>query len=159
MNTNKLFKKITAVATGATMLGATVMGALAADLSDYPDMFVDGGTFNGYIVIGDSAKSADTAAAIDITNSMFMTSSGSATMTVVEGDSWLAETSSNFLELNESIDSIESYLTEGELDALADGELANSKGTADYEQYLYLNSSDMFDEDSARQAKYSLRKR
>lgn len=149
MNTNKLFKKITAVATGATMLGATVMGALAADLSDYPDMFVDGGTFNGYIVIGDSAKSADTAAAIDITNSMFMTSSGSATMTVVEGDSWLAETSSNFLELNESIDNIESYLTESELDALADGELANSKGTADYEQYLYLNNSDMFAEDSA----------
>ncbi len=140
MNTNKLFKKITAVATGATMLGATMMGALAADLNEYPDMFVDGGTFNGYIVIGDNAKSADTAAAIDITNSMFLSGSDSeSTVTVIEGDSWLAETSSNFLEVGESLDDIESYLSDSELDALADGEVANSKGTAEFEQYLYLN--------------------
>ena len=43
MNTNKLFKKITAVATGATMLGATMMGALAADLNEYPDIVSAGG--------------------------------------------------------------------------------------------------------------------
>jgi len=159
MNTNKLFKKITAVATGATMLGATVMGALAADLSDYPDMFVDGGTFNGYIVIGDSAKSADTAAAIDITNSMFLSgSSGESTVTVIEGDSWLAETSSNFLEIGEALDDIESYLSESELDALSDEAIENSKGTADYEQFLYLNpdaDSDVtFEEDDDDQVGY-----
>jgi len=160
MNTNKLFKKITAVATGATMLGATVMGALAADLSDYPDMFVDGGTFNGYIVIGDNAKSADTAAAIDITNSMFLSAgAGSSTVTVIEGDSWLAETSSNFLEIGEALDDIESYLSESELDALADGVVENSKGSADYEQFLYLNpdaSSDVtFEEDDKDDVGYA----
>ena len=59
MNTKKVIKRLAAVATGAAMLGATVMGAFAADLSDYPDMFVSDGTFDGYFVVGEAASSVD----------------------------------------------------------------------------------------------------
>lgn len=137
MNTKKLFKKLTAVATGATMMGATMAGALAADLNDYPDMFVSEGTFDGLIVLGENAATVDNLAAIDISNSMEYMMAGETSTTTVEGDSWLAATSSDFLELStESINDIESELDDEQLAALADGEVKNSKGTADYEQTL-----------------------
>ena len=56
-----------ALGIGASMLGATVLGAMAADLSDYPSpLFINGGEFQGSIVLGDNAIAADTLGAIDI---------------------------------------------------------------------------------------------
>jgi len=142
MNTKKLFKKLTAVATGATMMGATMAGALAADLNDYPDMFVSEGTFDGLIVLGENAATVDNLAAIDISNSMEYMMAGETSTTTVEGDSWLAATSSNFLEIGENISDIESELDSEHLSALADGEIKNSKGTADYEQTLTIEAGE-----------------
>lgn len=141
MNTKKSFKRLIAVAAGATMLGATVMGAMAADLSNYPDAFVSDGTFNGYIVVGEAAASVDNLASLDIATSMWYTAPGESETVTLEGDSWLAETSSNFLELGENVTNIETYLDDTHLDALADGEVSNSKGTAEYEQFLYFDQS------------------
>jgi hypothetical protein len=141
MNTKKSFKKLIAVATGATMLGATLMGAMAADLSDYPDAFVSDGTFNGYIVVGEAAASVDNLASLDIATSMWYTAAGESETVTLEGDSWLATTSSNFLELGENITNIETYLDDTHLDALADGTISNAKGTAEYEQFLYFDES------------------
>jgi len=141
MNTKQVFKRITAVAAGATMLGATMMGALAADLSDYPDAMVADGVFDGFFVIGENAMNIDSAAALEMIGNMWYTSTGEDSTVTVEGDAWLAETTSNFLEIGEDIDAIEGYMDDSMLGALADGEISNSKGVADYEQFLYFDES------------------
>ena len=144
MNTKNVVKRLAAVATGAAMLGATVMGAFAADLNNYPDMFVADGTFDGYFVVGEAAASVDNLAMTDIATNMWYMAAGegATTTTTVEGDAWLAATSSNFLELGENVTSIESYADDASLGALADGEISNSKGTAEYEQFLYFDQND-----------------
>ncbi|MBT4605160.1 hypothetical protein HOC01_05965 [archaeon] len=141
MNTKKVIKRLSAVGAGAIMLGATVMGAFAVDLSDYPDMFVSDGTFDGYFVVGEAASSTDNLAMTDIATNMYYVGGDASTTTTVEGDAWLAATSSNFLELAESVKSVESYLDDTMLSALADVSLSNSKGTADYEQFLYFDEN------------------
>jgi len=72
MNIKKTIKKVSALVTGAAMLGATVMGALAYDLGDYPHPFVNSdGAFSGYIVVGSKGTNAaglaqDMVGAVDI---------------------------------------------------------------------------------------------
>ena len=63
MNIKKTVKKITAVLTGATMLGATVMGAMAADLGNYPAPLIENGAWNGKVVVGAVAAAEDIAGA------------------------------------------------------------------------------------------------
>lgn len=63
-------KKIAAIGLGTAMLGATVFSAVAADLKDYPSPFVNNGVFNGEVVVGADAKTADVVGAIDIAASL-----------------------------------------------------------------------------------------
>ncbi|MFP4196004.1 MAG: S-layer protein, partial [Candidatus Woesearchaeota archaeon] len=72
MNVKKNVKKVFAMATGVALMGATMAGALAYDLSDYPQPFVDKdeGTFDGAIVVGEDAATADVVGAIDIAASL-----------------------------------------------------------------------------------------
>ena len=50
MRLRKAIKRIVALGTGVTMVGATILGAMAAaDLSSYPAPFVEDGAFNGLI--------------------------------------------------------------------------------------------------------------
>lgn len=74
MNVKQTVKKMSAVVTGAAMLGATVMGAMAMDLSDYPAPFVADGAFQGKIVIGSGGTGAgiasDMLGALDIAASV-----------------------------------------------------------------------------------------
>ncbi|MBD3355283.1 hypothetical protein GF361_04835, partial [Candidatus Woesearchaeota archaeon] len=85
----KTIKKIVALATGATMLGATMMGAMAADLADYPAPFVEGCSFSGALVIGEDAATSDVAGAVDIASSLAVsgttTTTGTGTEVTVEG--------------------------------------------------------------------------
>lgn len=63
MNVRKVVKKITALGVGATMLGATIFGAAAADLSNFPKpLFVNAntGVVDSLFVLGENAKSTDT---------------------------------------------------------------------------------------------------
>ena len=62
------FRKIVALGTGLTMLGATVFGATAAaNLSDYPSpLFIQDGKFMGNIIVGKSASTEDVLGAIEI---------------------------------------------------------------------------------------------
>jgi len=141
MKIRTMGKRILAVSTGIFMLGATAMGAMAADLSNYPDMFVQDGAFDGYFVVGETASSLDNVALTDIATGMkYMAADGAASVSV-EGDAWRAETSGNFLELGENISAVENYLNDEHLSALADGVISNAKGTANYEQFLYFNTS------------------
>src|SRR3989338_2419331 len=101
MKIKRMVKRLAAVASGATMLGATAMGALAAtDLSSYPNQFVTDGTFNGFLVVGENAAAVDNLAMTDIAASMkYSAPSGSSTVTVA-GDAWLAGTSSKKYEMS-----------------------------------------------------------
>lgn len=59
-------KKIVALTAGAAMVGATIFGAVAADLSQYPAPFITDGTFDGAIVVGELAKSTDVIGSIEL---------------------------------------------------------------------------------------------
>src|SRR3989338_3051669 len=103
MKIKRMVKRLAAVASGATMLGATAMGALAAaDLSNYPSMFVTDGTFNGFFVVGEKAAAVDNLAMTDIASSMKVAKSTGTTTTTVEGDAWKVGTSSKKFELSNS---------------------------------------------------------
>ncbi len=66
MRVNKTIKKIASVGVAVGMVGATLMGAaMAADLSEYPYMFIEDGNFNGLLVVGADARAEDI---IGITN-------------------------------------------------------------------------------------------
>lgn len=150
MKVRKAIKKIAALGTGATMLGATIFGAAAADLSDYPDpLFIEDGMFDGEIVVGDAAAAVDIIGAVDIaTNLQFeakesvpITVSGVSATTVVEGDAYKISKSSNPLNLREQVDAPIQTVTSDELNALADGTVRNQKGTFTYNQYIDLAAS------------------
>ncbi len=79
------------------MLGATVMGAMAADLAEYPAPFVTGCDFSGAIVVGDDAASSDTIGAVDITSRLAIsgttTESSGTTDVSVTGEAFQIEKS------------------------------------------------------------------
>lgn len=138
-------KRLFAFSTGVLMLGATATGALAADLNDYPNMFVEDGKFNGYFVVGESANTVDNLAMTDIATQMWYEMPSESSTVSVDGDAWMVGTSADWLEINESIgpsgtEGIVDYIDSSELGALADGEFSNSKGTFAYEQKLYFDT-------------------
>ncbi len=149
----KTVKKIAALGTGATMVGASILGASAVDLSEYPAPFVEDGKFNALIVVGDEAASSDVIGSVDVATSLQFASrvrktvSGSgATSVSVEGDAWRVGTSTKEYELSENgggtetIRSIQSFIDEEELGALSDQTFENDEGSFDYEQFLHWDN-------------------
>ncbi len=168
---SKTIKRIVALGTGATMLGATMMGAVAAaDLKDYPGMFInkDTGAFNALIVVGDGVASSDVIGAVEVaTNLQYQArvkktvSTGGGSTVSVSGDAKKVEESTNKLEFNENMTSIRTSVIAGDLNALSDGSINNEYGTFDYKQVLNLpkgrvifvkdtsNSAELHDDDVA----------
>lgn len=146
MKARNIIKRLSAVATAGAMLGATAMGALAADLGSYPSMFVSDGTFNGYFVVGEAAASVDNLAMTDIAAGMRVRSGGA--VTTVEGDAWMVGSGVKKLEMSntnstaegEQIYDIEQFISDDELSALADGTYATSGSSSTYNQYLYFDT-------------------
>src|SRR3989344_522205 len=64
----KTMKRIAAIGTGVAMVGATLTGAMAVDLADYPQPFVVDGAYDdsNAFVVGDEADAADTLGVLDI---------------------------------------------------------------------------------------------
>lgn len=148
----KTIKKITALGMGATLVGATLLGAGATSLDKYPGMFIKDGQFNALLVIGENAKSIDT---IGMTNIAMGLQAETITkeevcQTVGEGKEGLTvddgikiETSSqklyNWLSLNE----IKPVLDSSDLPGiLADGNFRDRAGPTsndeDYTQKIEL---------------------
>jgi len=145
MRVGKAIKRIVALGTGLGMLGATVLGAMAADLSEYPSPFIKDGKFNGIIVVGADAATSDVIGSVDIATSLQYAAKTTTTVNVgtteevqLTGDSFKVETDSKKLELGEALNSIKQTIGEDELNALADGVFKNSKGSYTYEQNLKL---------------------
>ena len=151
MEIKKVTKRLFAIGTGALMLGATAMGALAAvDLKDYPAMFVKNGTFNGYLVVGEKAAAVDNLAMTDIAAGMKYLKAAETTTTTVEGDAWKVGTSVKKLEMansnasasaitGENLYDIETFIGKENLKALADGTFNTGEGQYGYRQYLYFD--------------------
>ena len=165
MKIKRMVKRLFAVGSGATMLAATAMGAMAADLSNYPDQFVTNGTFNGFFVVGENAASVDNLAMTDIAASMKTTKTGTGTMTTtVEGDAWLVRSGEKKLEIannnasqsaigTETFRDITNFIGEDELAALTDGKWATNEQDYGYQQFLFFDD-DMADGSVSRNVKY-----
>ena len=72
MEVKKAIKRVIALGAGATLVGTTIMGAMAASLADYPSPFVMDGKFDGMIVVGDQAKAEDALPHIDFSPDMLL---------------------------------------------------------------------------------------
>ena len=148
MKLSKTIKRIAAVGAGATMLGATVLGAMAAYLSEYPKpMFIKDGKFDGLIVIGADADTQDMLGAMDIISSLQAVAVGasgttSATVETV-GDVYQFARASNKLNIGESMNDIRSTIDKAQLPiVLADGSLTTAKGSKyEYEQEIKIPST------------------
>ena len=150
MRIKKAVKKIVALTTGVIMLGATVLGATATDLSQYPNpLFIKDGNFNGLIVIGADASTSDMLGAMDIISALQATTMSGTLQVGTEasvntiGDVYKVEKSSNALNIGESLRSIKKTLTDEELPIiLKDGEVKLKNGKKyHYEQEIELGES------------------
>jgi len=144
----RAIKKIVALATGATMLGATIMGAMAADLANYPAPFVTGCDFDGAIVVGDDAASSDVVGAVDISTTLAVsgttTETSTGTATSATGESVKIDASANNVNIGEKLTMVKTVnIDDDDLPTiLADGTFTNDEGEDfAYEQTLKFNKS------------------
>lgn len=143
-----LIKKISALGAGVSMVGATILGAMAADLSQYPAPFVSNGLFDALIVVGDDANVEDVVGSITIGTSLQFamrqaasTSSG-ASVTISEGKK-IEKTGDKLNYGDEFEDILGAPLDEEDLPViLANENYQDSEGETDnkedYEQRLYF---------------------
>lgn len=150
MNVKKAVKRIAALAAGATMVAATIAGATAMDLSNYPAPFIQNGVFNGKIVIGKTAKVSDVLGAIDIAASLQAAaktpvSTGGSTQTVTVDGGVEIKQGSTDLNLGDTLNSLHNSGRYSEDDfptLLKSGTLEDNDGTDyDYDQYLYVGNA------------------
>lgn len=148
----KTIKRIVALGMGLTMVGATLFGASAAyTLSEWPSPFVKDGTpaSNLAIVVGDNAAASDVAGAVDVGVALQAAAvvktpvPGAARSGVtVEGDAVAVGSTSDLLEINETIGNVRETLTEVDLDMLKGGQIVTDEGSTEYNQYLrFLSTS------------------
>ena len=158
MEFKKVIKRISALGIGASMVGATIFGAMAADLADYPSQYIQDGKFAGVLVVGDRAAAEDVIGISDIAVSLQFAAtkpvsvSGEATISA-EGEAWLVQKgSTNVLEMTENPSTLNtegiatitgsSYIDDAELPGiLASESISNSKGNSPYDQRLYFEDS------------------
>lgn len=151
MDMKKTVKKIAALVAGTTMIGATIMGATALDLSNYPAPFVNNGVFSGKIVVGAKAATSDVVGAIDLaaslqadaTSSSEVDVPGAAGEATVTGDSAEFRTGSDVVALEEAIGTVKQTFTANDLAALKSGVMDTGTSSTPVKQYLKFDNSTM----------------
>ncbi len=139
-------KRIMALGTGATMVGATIVGAMgAADLAQYPAPFVSNGMFNAYIVLGENGQTTDVLGAVEIATSLQVASrtsrtvSGSSGSNVQISQGSKLESGSQPLRLGLNFTGLgRTTLTKSDLDVLKDTAFQDQQGTA-YTAQMKIN--------------------
>jgi len=152
MNIAKTVKKIAALVAGTTMLGATIMGATALDLSNYPAPFVTNGVWDGKIIVGAKAATSDVVGAIDLAAALQADASttsevnvpGAAGTASVIGDSAEFKAGTDILALNEVLSGVKETFGANDLDALKSGVLDTGAGTTPVKQYLKFDENDAY---------------
>ncbi len=135
MEIRKVLKKATAVAASASFIGATMLGAVAQDLANYPAPFVKDGVFDAFIVVGADAQPSDVVGAVDVGASLQFalkkttTAGTSTTATISEGIK--IEKSGSKFNFGQSINALQTTpLGEDDLpEILADVKYVDSKGS------------------------------
>lgn len=138
MNVKKSAKKVFAVAAGLALVGTTVMGALAYDLSDYPAPFVEDGMAKGVIVVGENAATSDVLGAIDIAASL---QDASVTATTVAGSAAVSvEGGKDFddLYLYNETHTYDTKLDDVDLEGFVDSTFDYDDSDVDYEDYVVM---------------------
>lgn len=144
MKVRNIVRKAAVIGSSGAMFGATMMGALAYDLADYPDQFIADGVFDGKIVVGEAAAAEDIIGAIDIAASLQAASTvevetpGSGNEVELEGDAFKLSSSNDALELREPVGEVVTVVTERDLAGLKSGQITTSEGTTAFNQYLRL---------------------
>jgi len=144
MKAMQAVKKMVALGMGLTMVGATIFGASAVKLSDYPAPFVVNGTpaNNLAIIVGDQADGSDVVGAVDVIQSLQsqavvkVAAAGQPSQLVVEGDAVEIGSTSDLLEIGEPIGDVRETLTEVDLDMLKGGQIVTDQGSTEFNQYL-----------------------
>ena len=141
----KFFRKILVLGSSISLLGATLGGAVALDLSDYPAPFIKDGKLNATIVVGQDAKPADVLGAIDIGANLQFHSTrnidiegSTEAVTISEGKQ--IQEGSKDLNLGETLMQIVSSFDQGDFEELLkDEKVEDDDGdTYDYEQEIFL---------------------
>ncbi|MDP6585040.1 MAG: hypothetical protein QF535_10305 [Anaerolineales bacterium] len=162
MGFKKTVKRISALGVGASMVGATIFGAMAADLAQYPSQYIQDGKFTGVLVVGDKAAAEDVIGVSDIVASLQFaatTPAGASGSTLsASGDAWQVQKgATNVMEMSENDGTINtgtdseaiatitssSFIDDAELPGLlASGTVSNSKGDSPYDQRMYFEYTD-----------------
>jgi hypothetical protein len=163
MNFKKTIKRISALGIGASMVGATIFGAMAADLAQYPTQYVKDGKFTGVLVVGDKAAAEDVIGVSDIAVSLQFAATTPVTVSAggsvtAEGDAWQVQKgATNVMELSEDDGTLNSgtdseaiatitsnsFIDSTELPGLlASGTVSNTKGDSPYDQRMYFEYTD-----------------
>lgn len=152
MKLSKAIRKIAAIGSGAVMLGATVMGAVAADLSNYPAPFLTDGELDAILVVGSGGTdpaglASDILGVVDISNSLQvrMTTpvAGAAEVVTVTGESILIQGTADDLNYAEGLDDVDEILKKADLPILlADGTVTDESEDEDYDYDLQIELSD-----------------
>ena len=155
MNLKKTVRKVAALGIGVSMVGATLLGAMAtADLGNFPTMFInEEGKFDGIFVVGKNAKAEDIigqnmlVSALQVVAVKKTPIEGASTSTTVS-DGY--ELGNSDWYLNMSAQNIDSQLTEAELPVLlVDGTFkdneGNNKQSEDYTQKIFFPNTGTVD--------------
>lgn len=147
---SKTMNKIGTIFAAATLVGATLTGAIAADLKDLPAPFVKDGKANVTIVVGQNAATADVLGSIDIASALQAASVTTTTVSVggskgssVSDGANVATTSQPLL-LGQKLNQAQTKLDDTDLpDLLADGTVSDesSNDDYDYDQELTLGAA------------------
>ena len=145
----RIIKKIGAVSTGAAFLGASLMGAMAADLSSYPSPFVMNKAANDAVIIH-SGNGMDSAAAgyilQGLSGAITATSTSGTSVTSVEGG-YKLEYSGDRFNLGENAYNVDNKLTKTQLPVLLakanfnDDEGTNQAETEYTQELQFINGS------------------
>ena len=143
MNLRKTIRKVAAVGAGLTMVGATLMGAMAANLNEYPSPFVKDGVFDAVLIVGDGAAAADVVGVTDIAMALQY---GMGVEVAVEGESVTVtggEEKEVELDAADLTDDFAETLSDSKIDSLADDQLTWNDETIDYEEIIDVNGFKM----------------
>lgn len=142
-------KTVAAIGTGMAMLGATMTGAMALDLKDYPAPFIVGGKYdaNNVLVVGAAAAASDTLGMVNIAaklqyDSKECKASSGGTVSVTGGvtdDIPLGEPIANAASRT-----FDQEIEDDDVDTLFDGEIAFQSATYDVREVVEIGQGTKF---------------
>lgn len=138
-------KKVAAISTGVAMMGATVTGALALDLADYPAPFVADGTYSSSnaLIVGANAAASDTLGMVDIASNLqfeskVCTATSGSSVSVVGGKTEEIPLG-HYIADNGDSRNFDQELTDSDLPHLLDTSITFRSSEFDVKEVLKLN--------------------